>query len=77
MPRKKSENTAQVAIRLPQSCLDRCDVLIVRLAIPGMRMDRADVLRAALMRGLDALEAEKGIKPVLKAVSLGRGLKGR
>jgi hypothetical protein len=58
MPRKPSENTSQVALRLPEAWLDRCDALAPALSIPGITATRTDVLRAAIARGLDELEAD-------------------
>lgn len=60
MPRHKSDNTFQVALRIPEPWLDRADRLGKRLAITGATMTRADVLRAALSVGLDALENRGG-----------------
>ena len=58
MPRKPSENTSQVALRLPEAWLDRCDALAPALSIPGITATRTDVLRAAIARGLEELEAD-------------------
>ena len=58
MPRKPSENTSQVALRLPEAWLERCDALAPALSIPGISATRTDVLRAAIARGLDELEAD-------------------
>jgi hypothetical protein len=58
----KSENDGQVALRLPQSCLERADVLLHRVGLPGIHIERADIVRAALIRGLEILETEHGVK---------------
>jgi hypothetical protein len=59
VPRKPSENTTQIAIRVPDAWLDRCDVLIPWISRPGINMTRTDIMRAALARGLEALEQER------------------
>ena len=66
MPRKPSENTTQIALRVPDAWLERCDSLIPWITRPGINMTRTDIMRAALARGLDALESErsKEKKPV-------------
>jgi len=57
VPRPKSENTFQVAFLIPDEWRERADALAERLT-PGVRLSRSDVLRLALGRGLDALDAE-------------------
>jgi hypothetical protein len=59
VPRQKNENTTQLAVRLPEAWLARLDSLIPWLAKPGVATTRTDAIRAALARGLDALEAER------------------
>lgn len=65
VPRKPSENDEQIALRLPQEWLTRADALRDVIAKPGVGVTRSDVLRAALARGLQALEEERdrGQKP--------------
>jgi predicted DNA-binding protein len=60
VPRPKSGNDEQVALRLPKEWTERADRLRDRgvIAEPGVGVTRSDVLRAAISRGLDALEAE-------------------
>jgi hypothetical protein len=59
MPRKPSENATQVAIRIPDAWLKRCDKLIPWLSRPGMGTTRTDAIRAAFAVGLDRLEEEQ------------------
>jgi Arc/MetJ-type ribon-helix-helix transcriptional regulator len=59
MGRPATENDQQIAIRLPAEWLARADKLIPALTTPGLAVSRSDVLRAALARGLDALEREQ------------------
>lgn len=54
----KQEQQVQTAIRLPDSFLKRADKLAKRMAQPGRRCTRADVLRLAMAQGLTALEVE-------------------
>jgi len=49
----------QVAIRVPREWLDRASHLVPGLSRPGIEVTRSDVLRAALAKGLDALEADE------------------
>lgn len=52
----------QIALRLEEVYVDRADALVpIMESIPemaAMRVTRAAVLRLAIMRGLDALEAQ-------------------
>jgi hypothetical protein len=57
--RPPSGNDEQIAIRLPKEWLARADKLSDFIAKPGVGVTRSDVLRAALARGLDALEEER------------------
>jgi hypothetical protein len=58
MARPPSGNEKQIALRLPNDWIARADTLIPALSRPGILVSRSDVLRAALARGLDVLEAE-------------------
>ena len=58
MPRAPTENSIQIAVRVPPAWLERADALAPTIARPGIAATRTDVLRAALARGLDALEQE-------------------
>jgi hypothetical protein len=58
MPRPPSDNTEQVALRVSEATLTQADHLIPFLSHPGVCATRADVLRAALVVGLQALAAD-------------------
>lgn len=58
MPRPKSTNTLQVTLQLPEDAGDRATALAPRIGVPGVLLTRAEVLRVAVLRGLDVLEAE-------------------
>lgn len=53
----------QTALRLPVACNERADDLIefvsTTLSLGGKRVVRSDVLREAILRGLNSLEAER------------------
>lgn len=62
VPRPPSANDSSVALRLPEAWLQRAESLREFLASrlgPGGEVTRSDVLRAALARGLEALETER------------------
>jgi hypothetical protein len=62
VPRPSTGNDSSVALRLPEAWLARAEALRDFLASklgPGGELTRSDVLRAALARGLEALEAER------------------
>jgi predicted DNA-binding protein len=54
----KQEQQVQTALRLGESVLERADKLAERISQPGLRLTRADLLRMAVHRGLDQIEAE-------------------
>lgn len=54
----KQEQQTQIAIRLPESMLDRMDKLVERMSKPGLQITRADVHRQAVFLGIEKLEAE-------------------
>ena len=54
----KEEEHVQTAIRVPKSWLDRLDKTAERMCQPGIRVNRSEVLRLALHRGIESLEAE-------------------
>jgi hypothetical protein len=58
VPRPKSANVVQVTVLIPEEVSDRAEALGERMAPPGVTLSRAEVLRAAILRGLDALEGE-------------------
>jgi hypothetical protein len=59
VPRSKTENTTQLAVRIPETWLSRLDGLIPWLAKPGVAATRTDAIRAVMARGLDAYEEER------------------
>jgi hypothetical protein len=58
--RPKTENEELVTLRLSPEDLVRADRLR-GLLVPSVPLTRSDALRAALRRGLDALEAEHAV----------------
>jgi hypothetical protein len=62
MPRPKTD-TLQLAVRIPRAWLARLDALIPKIAQAGVQTTRTDAIRAALARGLDALEEQFGEPP--------------
>ena len=71
-------NERQVSIRLPSDVVDRAEALVPALsrlpAHAAFRVERATVLKLALMRGLELLEREHGPggAPVAEARKRGR-----
>jgi hypothetical protein len=63
MPRPKSDKDASVTIVLAGAWLEDAQQLVADLSQPGMSVTRADVLRLALRKGLDALQAETAKHP--------------
>lgn len=57
-------NDVQAAFRLPHELVERLDAQVARMRreAPGFRISRADVLRLALRRGLDALELSMSVQ---------------
>jgi hypothetical protein len=66
MPRPKTDNDQQIAIRVPKEWLDRAQALVPHLASPGISVTRTDVIRVALLRGLEALEETRDAKTTKK-----------
>jgi hypothetical protein len=58
VPRPKSPNIVQVTVLIPSEVSDRAEALGARMAPAGVTLSRAEVLRAAILRGLDVLEGE-------------------
>jgi hypothetical protein len=58
MPRPQSENTFQVAFKIPEEWVKLADDVAEARSQPGVPWNRTDALRAALVRGLEALRAE-------------------
>jgi hypothetical protein len=65
MPRPQSDNTFQVAFKIPEEWIKRADEIAALMSMPGMQWTRTDALRAALSVGLDKLHANvaKAEKP--------------
>jgi hypothetical protein len=63
MPKQIGGKTVQITVRVGEDVPDRAARLARTMAPEGMRLARADVLRAALLRGLLGMEAE--IAPTL------------
>jgi hypothetical protein len=64
VPRAPSGNDSSIALRVPEAWLKRADALRTFLSSrPGIELSRSDILRAALARGLEALEVERDAKP--------------
>ncbi len=55
---EKQDQYVQTAVKLRQSSLDRADKLAERMTQPGLDLTRTDLIRMALHRGFDVLEAE-------------------
>jgi hypothetical protein len=54
-------DTSQITVRVPNAVLRRATALVELLSGKGYASGRASVFRAAILHGLDALEAEHGI----------------
>ena len=57
MPRPPSDSV-QIAIRIPRSWLAEADKVAALIGQPGFQATRTDAFRAALARGLEAIQAE-------------------
>ena len=55
----KQESHTQIAIRVPDSWLERIDKIAEQASRPGVRITRTGALRDALYRGIEAIEAER------------------
>lgn len=55
---EKEEETVQTAIRVPKSWLDRLDRLAEKTVKPGGTLQRAEMMRQSLYRGIVELETE-------------------
>lgn len=63
---RERERTVQTAVRVPESWIPRLDVLAGKLSQPGISVSQAAVIRAALARGISALEGENGLAVVVQ-----------
>lgn len=59
MARPQSENTFQVAFKIPEAWVEMADELAEAMSRPGISTTRTDALRAALYRGLEVLRGEE------------------
>lgn len=65
MPRRKKDAehpTIQTAIRIPPEWVGRLHTLAEALSLPGLSLTSSDAMRMALARGMDELEAERGLE---------------
>ena len=53
------ETWTQIAIRLPDTFLERLDKLAEKLSQPGLSVTRVEALRVAAHKGLEQFESEK------------------
>lgn len=58
MPRPQSENTFQIAFKVPEAWLTEADEIAAGLSSEGLTATRTEALRAALRRGLTEMHAE-------------------
>jgi hypothetical protein len=65
LPRPKTD-TLQLAVRIPRAWLERLDALVPKIAQAGVQTTRTDAIRAALAKGLDALEVQFADAPPAK-----------
>lgn len=64
MPKQIGGKTVQITVRVGGDVPERASLLAHKMAPDGMRLARADVLRAALMRGLAAMEGDVSVPGV-------------
>jgi hypothetical protein len=62
MPRPPSENTFQVAFKIPDAWIEKADEIAAKMSRPGITVTRTDVLRSALWEGLEMLGEPKKTK---------------
>ena len=63
----KTGKTTQMVVRIDHDLDQRIEALVAQLSPAGMTMPRSEVIRAALLRGVEALEAEQAqSKPTKK-----------
>jgi hypothetical protein len=58
MPRDKSENVFPLSFRVPEEWVELADEIADAMSNPPVRITRTDVMRTALLRGLQALKAD-------------------
>lgn len=67
MGRPPKDDMEQISVRVARALLARARTLADYMSARGFRADRASVLRAAIERGLETLEAEHGVVAKPKA----------
>lgn len=50
--------SAQITVRVEEELLDRIDAIVARMRTPLLEPRRSDIVRACLLKGLAAYEAE-------------------
>jgi Cu/Ag efflux pump CusA len=65
--RTKTENTDQLVVRVPPDLRGRLKALVPMLAAAGVSVTLTDVARAALLRGVKALEEEHAPIPAKRS----------
>jgi hypothetical protein len=63
MPRPASENTFQVAFKIPEEWRDLADEIAAAMSTPGITTTRTDALRSALYLGLQELRVKHVAPP--------------
>jgi hypothetical protein len=58
MPRDKSENIYPLSFKVPEEWVEMADELAETMSRPPVIITRTDVVRTALLRGLQSLKAE-------------------
>lgn len=61
-PKSHGEPLLQVAVRLPESVIERIDAYVEkrRASLPGVQLTRADAIRFLLLRALELADVENG-----------------
>jgi len=76
-PQNMAISETQLSIRLPQDLSDRADALAEHMkGLPEyalMTVKRAAVIRIAIAKGIEALEASYGLTPGKRPLALGEG----
>lgn len=57
MPKRIGEDTLQFSLRVERDLILRAEALAKKMSPPNMKLDRADILRAALTDGLKSMES--------------------
>lgn len=62
MPGQRSKQIAQLPLRVPKEWAPRIDAIALALSRPGIPIKQSDALRHIVALGLDAAEAQLGLK---------------